>query len=650
MKLFSIFHLNLMFSSIPEEDRPKVIRRCYQPLLGLCDESNFPIGIEASGITLEIIRDIAPEWIEKLRRLIEQGKAEFIGSGYGQVIGPLVPYSVNRANLRIGMQVYEQILGVRPKIALVNEQAWSAGLVAHYLEAGFEGVFMDYDNPARFNDWDGNIQHYPQRALGADGESIPILWSRSMVFQKLQRFVHGEIELPEYLDYVESIGTSDRWLAIYGNDAEIFDYRPGRYKTEAAYGPVSEWEFMRQAFTALKEKGHNFHLPSVALDSIDEQEAGKELNLCSPEQPVPVKKQSKYNLTRWAVSGRNDFFLNSQCRAVASKLENLPENESAEAKWKELCFCWSSDFRTHITVNRFSEVEKRIQNLSRSVEAQLDNITFEVIGEPTDTQGRLLQIETELSSAVLNAYKGLAIHQASFYDHKKTPMFGTLEHGYFKDISLGADFFSGHLVMEGPGSPKETDLAKVISLRMETEDFIQIAGEMDIHQGHIDKAVKIYKTEQRIDVLYNFRLSQRPKGFIRLGHITLHSANHDNCSLYYSTANGGKTEKHQLSDKSFDHSNNVSFLVSSSHATGMTDSNVVIGGDNTALEIRPLVPDHAFIAMVTCKQVEPSPFIRLTFSMQEMDETCRHDVCENEQFIFSTGFSIKPHPKAAENV
>ena len=63
--------------------------------------------------------------------LTTEGNCEFVGSGYSQIIGPLVPAEVNGANLRLGNQVYEKMLGFRPDIALVNEQAYSAGLVQH---------------------------------------------------------------------------------------------------------------------------------------------------------------------------------------------------------------------------------------------------------------------------------------------------------------------------------------------------------------------------------------------------------------------------------------------------------------------------------------------------------------------------------------
>ncbi len=531
---------------------------------------------------------------------------------------------------------------MRPDIALVNEQAWSSGLVSHYLEAGYKGIFMDYDNPARFADWDEDIQFHPQRVIGVKGESIPVLWSRSMVFQKLQRFAHGEIELSEYQDYLESFNAPDGWMPVYGNDAEIFDYRPGRYKGEADYGNESEWDLIASAFNMLKENKYSFHLPSTVLNYLDSPGAGKKINLCTAQQPVPVKKQSKYNITRWAVSGRDDFRMNSLCRAVASKLENEDNSPSIEKKWKELCFCWSSDFRTHITPQRFFQANERLRKLAESTKAQVQESKFETDGEPVTFSSRLLEVKTEAASVTLNTAKGLTVHKADFATHKGTPSFGTLEHGYFKDISLGADFFSGHLIMEGPGSPKETDLCRVQPLQTDKADYIQISGGMEIHQGHLEKAVRIHKKKEQIDILYNFQLKEIPQGFIRLGHVTLLTANYTSDSLYYEVASGGEKERFSLDGKTFDHSRNVSFLVSSAHGAGMTDSALIMGGKEAAIEISPLVNEHAFIAMITCRQADPTPFVRVAFSMQEMDETCMHNTCENKQFNFSTGFSIKP--------
>ncbi len=69
LQLFALFHLNLAFSSIEEEQRGEVIARCYWPLLRLAEKFG-PIGIEATGFTLEEIARRDPEWIAKARELI----------------------------------------------------------------------------------------------------------------------------------------------------------------------------------------------------------------------------------------------------------------------------------------------------------------------------------------------------------------------------------------------------------------------------------------------------------------------------------------------------------------------------------------------------------------------------------------------------
>ena len=147
LRVFAFFHLNLAFSSIEEERRAEVIARCYWPLLRLAEK--YPhIGLEVSGYTLEQIDRLDPAWIAQARSLLAQGKIELIGSGYSQMIGPLVPARVTAENLKIGNEVYQALLGVRPTVALVNEQAYSAGLVEHYLDAGYGALLMDWDNPS----------------------------------------------------------------------------------------------------------------------------------------------------------------------------------------------------------------------------------------------------------------------------------------------------------------------------------------------------------------------------------------------------------------------------------------------------------------------------------------------------------------------
>ena len=94
LHLYNFFHLNLAYSAIEEEDRPRVIERCYWPLLRLAQRRGLPFGIELSGYTLETIAAIDPDWVRDLASLVNDGPCELIGCGYAQIIGPLVPPQV----------------------------------------------------------------------------------------------------------------------------------------------------------------------------------------------------------------------------------------------------------------------------------------------------------------------------------------------------------------------------------------------------------------------------------------------------------------------------------------------------------------------------------------------------------------------------
>ena len=81
-------------------------------------------------------------------------------------------------------------------------------------------------------------------------------------------------------------------------------------------------------------------LPSAAL-AVAADHAGETLRLESAAYPVPVKKQRKYNLTRWAVTGRDDIAINAACQRIYAALKKQGAPDDA---WRELCRLWASDF------------------------------------------------------------------------------------------------------------------------------------------------------------------------------------------------------------------------------------------------------------------------------------------------------------------
>ena len=92
-------------------------------------------------------------------------------------------------------------------------------------------MIVDWDNAYRSHpEWGLDVRRNPQRAMGAGGESLPVVWSESIVFQKFQRLAHREMELDRYVEFVrETVADGGGALLLYANDAEVFDHRPGRF-------------------------------------------------------------------------------------------------------------------------------------------------------------------------------------------------------------------------------------------------------------------------------------------------------------------------------------------------------------------------------------------------------------------------------------
>ena len=86
---------------------------------------------------------------------------------------------------------------------------------------------------------------------------------------------------------------------LYCNDVEVFNYRPGRFKDETAV-EADEWERITEVLKVLTE---NLDLDFILLDQNLVGGDGLDLTLSRASSPVAVKKQQKYNIARWAVTG-----------------------------------------------------------------------------------------------------------------------------------------------------------------------------------------------------------------------------------------------------------------------------------------------------------------------------------------------------------
>lgn len=620
LNLFALFHLNLAFSSIEEEQRPTIVRDCYRPLLELA--AKHPIGIEATAYTLQAIAKCDPAWTGDLARLIQERKVEFIGSGYAQAIGPLLPAGMVAANLRLGNQAYQEMLGVAPTLALVNEQAYAGGLVAQYLDAGYEALLVDWDNVANFHDWPADYRYAPQRALGNDGRDIGLIWTNTVAFQKLQRLSHDDISLEDYRAFVAGQRgapgeQSDRSLCLYASDAEIFGFRPGRYRTEEANQGGTEWSRIAEALAGVAAiEKVKLVLPSDTL-AVKNPAAGNLLRLESAAYPVPVKKQRKYNLTRWAVTGRDDVGINAACQRIYAALK---QNKGTDADWRELCRLWASDFRTHITEARW---QRYCADLG-AMEVRLETASIPALPAVTgdSVTDRHLTIETPTIKARLDRRRGLAIASAAFAPDF-TPLIGGIAHGYFDDIALQADWYTGDSVFEAPGEAKITDLEWATTrMARDADGSVTVRGEIVTPLGTITKLMTFRADAPRIDFDLEFNWKTFGRGSLRLAHVTLLGEAFDENTLCFAAHNGGtEPDVFALKDQQVEHGAPVSFLVSASCGLGLTEGVLDLADARHKVSLLVDRETAPLIGLVNHRRTGGKLFCQAILSALELDDT-----------------------------
>ncbi len=627
---YKIFHGNLAFSAIETEDLPEVIDKCYFPLLDFVFNENIKVGLELSGYSLEIIAKHRPLWIKKFKELYEKGLIELLGSGYMQIIGPIVPYEVNLKNQILGLKVYQEILDITPKIAYVNEQAVSKSMIDIYSEVGYQAVSMEWDNIHAVNYlWDEKYSYQPAILKGVK-KNLPIIWNNTILFQQYQRLIHNESYEKEYFDKLEKYLDLDyKAISIYSSDLEIFNYRPGRFETEANI-QVDEWGNIANLSKKIKTHGE-FILPSEALKFLNKNNI---LDFTTEAHPIIVKKQRKYSLSRWAACGRGANFANTQCYKYFSQIKNS-KNEN---DWKNLLHFWGSDYRTHCTEKKWKKFVVFFEKNIKHIEPKKD-VTKSEKSYLREKNQFLIFSKDDIEIEFIKT-KGLALSKV--IKNGKTLDFGTINHGELEYISHAADYFTGTTVIENLERGKLTNLAKVEKYKFEQPEKNIFILETDIKFKEFGKEKKkwiIDLNKKTISLDISVSLKEQAKGTIRLGAFTLFPQNKSD-NFWYECKNGGD-EYERFSfvrNKEVEHPFALNILQSSRGGIGATNGIIRFGIDDKIIAELAIDQEVSYPFIMLQNSNDQDIYLtRLFFSSQELDDTLKPD---NKNRIHRLKYSI----------
>ena len=241
-----------------------------------------------------------------------------------------------------------------------------------------------------------------------------------------------------------------------------------------------------------------------------------------------------------------------------------------------------------------------------------------------DEEAILWTVKTPYVHAVLNARRGLTIRSLGFKSHGYEPIIGSLPQGYFSTIELGADFYSGGVLIEIPGDRSRlTDLEWVLpTIRVQGTELL-ISATIPLGKGTLEKTITIGLETERVRLAYDFQQFERPLGIVRVGIVTLLPESFS-LPLTVRCINGGHEAESFAVDQEVNHGLAPSTLVSSTAAFGATDGRVEIAdGARRKLVLSWNPAECAAIPMLKHRRSGERHLTRFSFSLSELDDTSR---------------------------
>lgn len=116
----------------------------YRPFLDVIENyPEIPFCLHTSGCLMEWLVDRKPEYIDRLRRLVERGQVEILGGGFYEPILPMIPPRDRRGQIRGYSEYLSDLLGANIRGMWIPERVWEQSLVPDITQSGIEYSILD---------------------------------------------------------------------------------------------------------------------------------------------------------------------------------------------------------------------------------------------------------------------------------------------------------------------------------------------------------------------------------------------------------------------------------------------------------------------------------------------------------------------------
>src|SRR5580692_1911265 len=119
-------------------------RTSYRPFLDvLANYPEIPFALHTSGPLLEWLVEKHPEYIARLRSLVESGRVEVLGGGFFEPILTMIPERDRIGQIKAFSRYLLELFGAQVRGMWIAERVWEQHLVSGIADAGIEYTVLD---------------------------------------------------------------------------------------------------------------------------------------------------------------------------------------------------------------------------------------------------------------------------------------------------------------------------------------------------------------------------------------------------------------------------------------------------------------------------------------------------------------------------
>jgi alpha-amylase len=119
-------------------------RRSYCPFLDVLENyPEIPFVLHTSGPLLEWLVDRHPDYVARLKAMVEAGRVELLGGGFFEPIMTMIPHPDRVGQIREFSAYLHDLFGTRVRGMWIAERVWEQHLVSAIVEAGIEYTILD---------------------------------------------------------------------------------------------------------------------------------------------------------------------------------------------------------------------------------------------------------------------------------------------------------------------------------------------------------------------------------------------------------------------------------------------------------------------------------------------------------------------------